>query len=108
MTYHSGAVAPTSEPKSTRFWDVLRSFKNQSLSRHLSCDGGGEWIHREMLMGSLCIVHDGSYLVDLDTEVCLAGLVIFCTISRQTLKCAVAERSSEAGNYRGEILGGII
>ena len=59
-------------------------------------------------MGSLCIVHDVSCMVDLDTEVCSAGLMIFCTISGQTLKCAVAERSSEAGNYRGEILGGII
>ena len=61
-----------------------------------------------MLMGSLCIVHDGSYMVDLDTEVFSAGLMIFCTISGQTFKCAVAGRSSEAGNYRGEILGGVI
>ena len=108
VTYHSGAAVPASEPKSTRFWNVLRSFENQSLWRHLSCDGDGEWIHRGMLMGSLCIVHDGSYMVDLDSEVCSAGLVMFCKISRQTLKCAVAERSAEAGNYRGEILGGII
>ena len=86
VTYHSKAAAPTSEPKSTRFWDVLRSFENQSLWRHLSCDGDGEWIHRGMLMGSLCIVHDGSYMVDLDTEVCSAGVMIICTSSGQTLK----------------------
>ena len=59
VTYHSGAAAPTSEPKSTRFWDVLCSFEIQSLWQHLSCDGDEEWIHRGIFMGSLCTVHDG-------------------------------------------------
>ena len=59
-------------------------------------------------MGPLCVVHDGSYMVGLDTDVCSAGVVIYCTNSRLTAKCAVVERSTAADNYRGNILGGII
>ena len=59
-------------------------------------------------MGSLAIAHDGSYMPDVSTEVCSAGFLIYCTITKKEARGSVAEYSAEAGNYRGEILGGIM
>ena len=109
VAYHSMVVVmPIAETRPSRFRDVLVSFENQSLWSHFSCDRDGEWVHRGLLMGSFCVVHEGSYMVDLDSEVCLTGVVIYCTNSRLTAKCAVAERSTSADNHHGEILGGMI
>lgn len=97
----------TTEPGGS-FKEVLRSFKNQSLWSCLDYDGNGEWIHRGLLMGSLCTVHDGSYMKELSERVCSAAVVIYCKVSKKRLKCAVAEETDQADNYRGEILGGVL
>ena len=44
------------------FGEVLHSFGNQLLWKYFHCDGDGEWIHRGLMMGSLVILHDGSYM----------------------------------------------
>ena len=46
----------------TAFWDVLHSFENQSLWKYFHCDGNGEWINRGLIIESLVIVNDGSYM----------------------------------------------
>jgi hypothetical protein len=62
-----------------------------------------------VLVGSLAIVHDGSFMEHLDQSCCSAGGIILC---RETLRMAtfsVAERTdSSASNYRGEPLGGLL
>ena len=68
----------------------------------------GSWIHRGLITGSLEIVHDGSFMVDLDPEVCSAGFIIYCNQSNQTAIGSVVEKTSSADNSRGEILGGIM
>ena len=57
-------------------------------------------------MGSLVIVHDGSYMPKVAKDVCSAGFIIYCTATEQTAKGTVVEQSPDADNYRGEILGG--
>ena len=59
-------------------------------------------------MESLSIVHDGSYMVHLDKQVSSAAFYIYCRISKLRCKGSVAEWSSQADNYRAEILGGIM
>ena len=71
-------------------------------------DSDGEWIHQGLLMGTLCLVHDRSYMEDVTEEVCSVGVQIYCTATRQRLRCGVAEKSEAADNYRGEILGAVI
>ena len=61
-----------------------------------------------MILGSLAIVHDGSYQEHISTQVSSAGVYIYCKITRKMAKCGVAEHSDDASNYRGEILGAII
>ena len=53
-------------------------------------------------MGSTCVVHDSSYIMDLGPDMCLTGVVIYCTISQLTANRAVAKHSISADN--GEML----
>ena len=92
----------------TDFWEVLRSFENQSLWRYFHCDGDGRWIHRGLLMGSLVIVHDGSYMPEVEKGICSAGYMVYCKVTKQRAKGTVVEASSGADNYRGEVLGGLM
>jgi len=108
VTLHSRAICPTIQDEPTSFVAALQSFPNQSLWRHFVYDGDGEWIRRGMIMGSLAIVHDGSYQEHVSTQVSSAGVYIYCKTTRKVAKCGVAEHSNEASNYRGEILGAII
>ena len=87
------------------FWEVLHSFENQSLWRYFHCDGDGKWIHWGLLMGYLVIAHDGSYMPEVSKEVCSAGFMIYCKVTKQQAKGSVVESSSSADNYRGEVLG---
>ena len=108
ITLHSIATMPVTVPIETDFWTVLRSFENQSLWKNFVCDGDGSWIHQGMRQGTLTIVHDGSYMKELDKNVCSAGFMIFCSRTKCQAKGAVAEWSENADNYRAEILGGVL
>ncbi len=78
VTLHSIAALPPSPPViSLKFWDALRSFDNQSLWRYFRCDGNGECIHRGLMLGTLAIVHDGSYIPKVDQSVCSAAFMIY-------------------------------
>ena len=52
VTLHSKALCPTTPDQPTSFWSALHSFPNQSLWRHLVCDGDGGWIWQGMILGS--------------------------------------------------------
>ena len=58
----------------------------------------------------MVIAHDGSFMEHLDRSVCSAGLVIYCTRARRVATVTCAERTDPdtAGNYRGELLGGLL
>ncbi len=69
-----------------------------------------EWIPAAIDKGSLVIVHDGSYMPQVDKTVCSAGVVLVCTHSGHMGRIKICEKtnSSSASNYRGELLGALI
>jgi hypothetical protein len=71
--------APFPEPLKLpgTFHNWLAAFGNPSLWENLSVDGDGSWLRAGVIRGSLCIAHDGSYMAEESTNLCLAGLVIF-------------------------------
>jgi hypothetical protein len=89
---------------------ALKLMPNQSLWRNVDLDGDGQWIIDGLRRGSLVVAHDGSFMEHLDRTVCSAGLVLFCTHTRHIATASCAERtdSDTAGNYRGELLGGLL
>ena len=108
VSLHSTIPVPQHIEPSIDFWEVLRSFDNQSLWRSFHCHGDGKWIHQGLLAGTLVIVHEGSYMVEVANDVCSAAFMIYCQRTKQKAKGVVAEKSRDADNYRGEILGGLI
>jgi hypothetical protein len=108
VTLHCSITVPPPITPVTDFWEVLHSFDNQYLWKNFTCDRDGKWIHQGLLLGSLVIVHDGSYMPEVAKYMCSAAFMILCTYSDKCAKGVVAERSMGADNYRGEILGGIM
>ena len=108
VALESYAPVPARTLVPSGFWPVLRSFPNQSLWSSFTCDGDGEWLRRGLRLGSLVVVHDGSYMPHVDRTICSAAFIIYCTHSRLRAKGAVVECTPSADNYRGEILGGLM
>jgi hypothetical protein len=90
------------------FWQLILKDNNQSLWRTLKCDGDGAWIRQGLLCGSLLVAHDRSYMKEVSTSVCSAAVMIYCTVTKMTYTCTIAEYSDSASSYRGEILGAIL
>jgi hypothetical protein len=59
-------------------------------------------------MGSLVIIHGGSYMKEVSPDLCSAAIMIYCTSTSSLCKCTIAEKTASAGSYRGEILGVIL
>jgi hypothetical protein len=77
------------------FLETLESFGNSSLWKNLSVDGDEEWIGQAVRIGSLCIVHDGSYMLEMSTTICLAGVIMYCKTSKCWLKLSIAEHLTQ-------------
>lgn len=67
---------------------VLHAWGNVSLLQHLQLDSDGTWLIDGLLQGTV-------------------EVPAICTVSRQNLVGTWAEESPFAGNYRGEIFGGM-
>ena len=89
---------------------AIRALPNQSLWVGLDLDGNGDWILDAIRSGTLVVAHDGSYKEHVDRSVSSAGLILFCTRCRRLAKASCAEHTmpGTAGNYRGELLGGLL
>ncbi len=59
-------------------------------------------------MGSLIVVHNGSFMREVSSCVSAAAVIILCSVTGSICKCTIAEHSTSASSYRGEILGAII
>ena len=110
VRYHSSAPLPPPTPRLDSVEEVLRSWGHRSLWRTLRIDGDGSWIRRAMVLGTLVVVHDGSYKVKVANDVCTGAVAIRCIWTQHRALCAWTERTDRwnATNYRGEILGGIL
>lgn len=109
VTYHSSmGQVPDPHPLDS-ILDVLGSWGNRSLWRSFQCDGDGSWIYRALKLGSLVVVHDGSYMPKISQEVCAAAFVIHCPLQGKYAHGTWVEKTTrkDVDNYRAEILGGI-
>ena len=75
---HSTALAPRRTTATYSLRDTLKTFPNQSLWRYFRCDGNGEWIVDGLEHGTLVIAHDGSYMAEVDPNLCSAAYIIYC------------------------------
>ena len=106
---HSKTPVPLAiEGHLNRFIKTLRMYGNNSLWENLSIDGDGDWIWQEMVAGSICITHNGSYMANDATHLCSAGIIMYCRTTRQWLKASVAEQLVSESNYRGELLQAVL
>ncbi len=71
-------------------------------------DGDGEWIQEGIAMDSVVIAHNGSYMATKALDLCLAGVVWYCRMTRKWLKASAAECPPSASNYLGKLLGAIM
>ena len=109
VSLHSVASLPSQAIKPSTFLEVLESFHTPSLFDHLEYTGNPDvWVYDGLLRGTLRMVHDGSYMVNMAPDMCSAAVIICLTDSAEKMTCVIAERSDSADNYRGEILGAVI
>ena len=78
VALHSLAPPPVWLQPITDFWAVLHGYDNQSLWDNFDCDGDGSWITDGMITGKLAIVHNGSYMKEVNPHVCSAAYMIWC------------------------------
>ncbi len=105
---HSTSRVPEIVTAPTFFLETLHTFGNSSLWENLSVDGNREWIRQAVLMGSLRIAHDGSYMPEVSTAICSAGVIMYCKTSKCWLKLSIAKQLDAASNYQEELLGAVV
>jgi hypothetical protein len=92
------------------FLAKLRKGLQSQIWRGSTFDEDGEWIVGAIRLGTLLIVHDGSYMPQMDKSICSAGIVLLCTQTglMGTIKCCEKTNPRTASNYRGELIGAVI
>jgi hypothetical protein len=80
---HSCAPFPVYTKPPTSFLEVLHSYKDCGMWDHLSVDSDGEWIQEGIAMGSVVVAHGGSYMATKAPDLCSAGVVLFCRMTRK-------------------------
>jgi hypothetical protein len=105
---HSSAFHPEPMILPTAVMEVLHFYRHIGLWEHLTIDGDGEWICKGIIWGSLVCAHKGSYLALEVVDLSSARVIVFCTSSKQWLKTSLAECSTFASNYCGELLGALM
>lgn len=96
---------PATNPST--FLECINSHSNQSLWDNLEVDGDGDWLIKSILQNTLVVCMDGSYMPDLSRDVCSGAFILRCTDTEQEVKGCLVDKSHQADNYRGEMLGAI-
>ena len=87
------------------FMEHLRAYGGERFWEDVRAPDGTDWIKDAMAEGTITCVADGSYIPHLDKQVSGAGWIVMDRESRKRVSGALAERSADAGSYRGEFLG---
>lgn len=98
LTHHKSFLERLTAGSQSRLWDSL------------VIDDNGDWIPTAALNESLVMVHDGSYMPELDPSICSAALAILCLQTGKMGRLKMCEKTdpSSATNYRAEIIGGLL
>ena len=108
VSLHSTAARPAQTSSNSRsVQEILRSWPNPDLWKNLKCDDDGWWIKTALIEGTLIVAADGSHQEEIDPDVCSCAFKLLCFKTYKSLSCTWAEKTEEATNYRGEILGAI-
>ncbi len=105
---HSSIPRFIPPPPVSGFEHTIKTFANKSLWTSLDYNGDGSWILGGVLSQSLVIIHDGSFMKEFLPDICSVATMMYCMNARAQCKCTWAEKSTSAGLYRGEILGGVM
>jgi len=97
-------VDMTEESNGT-FFQHLQSYGGEWFWANLRTPDGIEWLQEAMSKRTLSLVTDGFYIRQLAPNVCGAGWIIQDKLAGKKVKGSLAEWSSLAGSYRGEMLG---
>ena len=111
VTLHSTCSLKSRTQNTTKsFLTKLRKGFQRQIWRNSTFDEDGEWITRAIEQGTLLIVHDGSYMPQIDKSLCSAGIVLLCSQTGRmgTMQCCEKTNSLTASNYRGELIGALI
>jgi hypothetical protein len=87
--------------------EILQSWGNDSLWNDLQLDGDGSWLIEGIMHGTVEGAADGSFMKEVSPDVCSAAFMLKCNHSNQKVVGTWVEESPFAGNYRGEIFGGM-
>eukprot|EP00956_Cyclotella_meneghiniana_P010918 scaffold15270_cov101-Cyclotella_meneghiniana.AAC.2 len=99
-------LAVTASECQESFFEFLRTWKGEWMWEDLHMPLGLDAVVSSIRNGSAIYVTDGSYMRTLDPLIDGAGWLIYCRTARRiVLKGSMAERNSNAGSYRGELLG---
>jgi hypothetical protein len=75
----------------TFFLSALENYGKPSLWANLNVDGDGEWIWAGIKANTLVIARNGSYMLEQSTNLCSAGVIVYCRCTSQWLKASIVE-----------------
>ena len=104
---HSTAPIFTTPSHRPTFPEFLHSFSNPDLWSDLEITGDGSWLLDSIINGTLTGANDGSYMPQLSSTTCSGAFILNCTKSGSKMSGSFVDESSDATNYRGELLGSL-
>lgn len=106
MSVVSHTTPPPAElVECSTFWEVLNGWGCTWMWEKLQMVGEDNWIQESIADNSCIAVADGSYIREINPELCATAFIMECTKGRGKMICSFAEQSSVANAYRGELLG---
>lgn len=101
----SVATAPDPVTLPEGFFEVLKGWGQTWMWKSLRLVGNEDWILDAVREGTLITVTDGSYIREMDPNVCSCAFVLECSQGRGRIIGDFPERSRVANAYRGELSG---
>ncbi len=101
----SSAMSISQDPAQSLFLEVLQPWGNTWLWEHMAVHGGVAWLEQAISVGTLVAVTDGSYILELYPNLCLAAFVLEYGKGQGRVIGSFSEALLVANPYRGELLG---
>ena len=96
---------PRVTPEFVTFQDHLKSYGGQWMWKDLRMGQSAAWVADCLRDGNLVCVTDGSYMKKHAKDVCSAGWILACRVTKRQIGGTFVEISPSADSYRGELLG---
>jgi len=90
----TSSYIPNPSPQTRTFLSRLKEGSQARLWQSVVLDDDGDWIPEAAKNCSLVIVHDGSYMPDLNQSVCAAALVVLCKHTGKVGSIKICEKQT--------------